>query len=373
MTSQDDGARHAEHGGAFFEAIGVDFSTLERRKDIVNADVLDAWYDPAPGVISTIQAHLPWLIRTSPPTHGEGLRAAIAKARGVQENQLVIGSGSSSLMFLAFPRLIGRASRAVVLDPSYGEYAHLAEKVVGARTRRFKLDPLADFRIDIDALANECKDANLVILVNPNSPNGAYVGRDAIVELLGKLNPSTKLWVDETYIDYAPDGSSAEPLVAEHDNLIVCKSMSKYYGLSGLRIGYLVCKPTLAAQWESLSPPWSVSLIGQVAAVAALDDNAYYKQMTAKTAELRVGLEAELKKLPGVKVFPSITNFLLMRLDKPVAASVCQHAEKQGVFLRNCDSLSDRFQGHYIRTAVKDVEDNQKIIAALRSALEHTS
>ncbi len=369
MATDEINVQHAVHGGAFFDAIGVDFATLERRSEIVNADVLDAWYDPAPGVVNTIQAHLAWLIKTSPPTHGEGLRTAIAEARGVNEDQLVLGAGSSSLMFLALQRLLKPGARVVVLDPTYGEYAHLAGSVLGAQIVRSKLLPQNDFQPDLETVIRDCEGADLVALVNPNSPNGAFVGTEFISGLLDELSPKTTLWIDETYIDYAPAGSSAEPLVAKHKNLIVCKSMSKYYGISGLRLGYLVCPSDLAAAWESVSPPWSVSLIGQVAAVAALADASYYKAMTEKTRELRAELVSELKRLPGVQVFPSITNFVLMRLDKAIAGEVCRGTEADGVFLRNCDSLSSSFQGHYIRTAVKDRPDNERIVAALTKQL----
>src|SRR5262245_16332275 len=85
------------HGGAFFEAIGERFDTLERRRRIIPADVLDAWFPPAPAVLRTLRSHLDWVVRTSPPTHGEGLVAAIAHARGVPAESIVLGGGSSDL------------------------------------------------------------------------------------------------------------------------------------------------------------------------------------------------------------------------------------------------------------------------------------
>ena len=90
------------HGGAFFEAIGAGFDALERRNAVVNADVLDAWFPPAPGVLTALSEHLEWLARTSPPTQSEGMRAAIAAAREVPEDAVLPGAGSSDLIFLAF-------------------------------------------------------------------------------------------------------------------------------------------------------------------------------------------------------------------------------------------------------------------------------
>jgi histidinol-phosphate/aromatic aminotransferase/cobyric acid decarboxylase-like protein len=264
----------AVHGGAFFDALGEDFAHLERVGEIVNADVLDAWYDPSPRVIAAIQAHLSWLIKTSPPTHGDGLRKVISATRGVPSERIVVGAGSSSLMFSAIPRLIKRGDVAVILDPMYGEYAHLLDHLIGAEVRRFEL-PLDDFRVDVARSADFARDAALVVMVNPNSPTGVAVSRPEMEVLLNLLPTTTKLWVDETYIDFVPGSQSVEPLCAAHNNLIVSKSMSKYYALSGLRVGYLACSPSLAIQLEEQNPPWAVGMLAQLAGVEALSDPAY--------------------------------------------------------------------------------------------------
>ena len=103
------------HGGAFFEAIGADFENLNRRHNIINADVLDAWFDPSPKVIAALQEHLLWLVRTSPPTHCEGMVRAIANARGLPEEAVLPGAGSSDLIFLALRHWLNRSSRVLIL------------------------------------------------------------------------------------------------------------------------------------------------------------------------------------------------------------------------------------------------------------------
>src|SRR5215216_2524558 len=89
------------HGGAFFEAVGDDFKSLERSASTINADVLDAWFPPAPAVLDAIQKYLPWLLRTSPPTEAKGLVRRIACVRDLPEECLVVGAGSSNLIYLA--------------------------------------------------------------------------------------------------------------------------------------------------------------------------------------------------------------------------------------------------------------------------------
>jgi hypothetical protein len=114
------------HGGAFFEAIGPSFDRLERAHEVINADVLDAWFPPAPGALAALREHLPWLARTSPPSTCDGLIEAISRTRGVPSECLVPGSGSSDLIYRALLKWLTPASRVLLLEPTYGEYAHVS-------------------------------------------------------------------------------------------------------------------------------------------------------------------------------------------------------------------------------------------------------
>ncbi|MGH9592627.1 MAG: hypothetical protein ACRD5L_06010, partial [Bryobacteraceae bacterium] len=125
------------HGGESFEAVGEDFRTLERGSEVINADVLDAWFDPSPGVIEVLHRFLPFLLRTSPPVDARGLVNAIAHARGIPSDCILPGGGSSDLIFACLPRLASRAKRALILDPTYGEYKHIFENVVKVETKLF--------------------------------------------------------------------------------------------------------------------------------------------------------------------------------------------------------------------------------------------
>ena len=232
------------HGGAFFSAVGEEFDALERRQHIINADVLDAWFPPAPKVLACLEAHLPWLLRTSPPTQSEGLTRAIALARGVQADSILPGAGSSDLIFLALRHWLKPESRVLILDPTYGEYPHVLECVIGCQAERLTLCRSEGYRLDpgrlVDCLAESY---DLVVLVNPNSPTGRHVPREELIAVLRHAPPATRIWVDETYVEYAGPDQSPETFAAASENVIVCKSMSKVYALSGVRAAYLCAGP----------------------------------------------------------------------------------------------------------------------------------
>jgi histidinol-phosphate/aromatic aminotransferase/cobyric acid decarboxylase-like protein len=360
------------HGGAFFEAIGEEFDSLDRSGQIVNADVLDAWFPPAPGVLAAIRAHLPWLVRTSPPTNCEGLVRAIARARGVDPINVVPGGGSSDLIFLALTRWLTGDSRVLILDPMYGEYAHVLERVIGCRVDRLPLTRVADYRVDLSQLVEVVGATryDLVVIVNPNSPTGQHVARAALEKAIDSISPRTRVWVDETYIDYVGSGESLERFAATRENVTVCKSMSKVYALSGMRVGYLCGGEASIARLRRFNPPWAVGLPSQVAGVRALAETDYYPARWAETHLLRRQMATELQLL-GMSVVPGVANFLLCHLPHsgPSAAELAALVRRRGVFVRDVGSMGTSLGAHAVRIAVKDAASNEKIVRAIAAVI----
>ena len=359
------------HGGTFFEVIGTRFDDLNRRHGCINADVLDAWFPPSPKVIDAINAHLPWLLRTSPPNRCDGMIAAIAEARGVSPDNILPGAGSSDLIFLALTRWLNRASRVLLLDPTYGEYAHVLERVIGCTVERFPLERTAGYAPDLEQLAQAVsRGHDLLVIVNPNSPTGHHLSKTALEGVLAGVPAGTRVWVDETYIEYVGSAHSIEPLAAASDNVVVCKSMSKVYALSGARAAYLCAPAHVLEDLRALTPPWAVSLLGQVAAVEALRDPSYYSARYAETHQLRRELARHLSDC-GWDVVDGCANFVLAHLpdDGPDAAAVVARARSQGVFIRDVSSMGRAFGGRAVRVAVKDAAGIARIGEVLRGAV----
>ncbi|MEX2287044.1 MAG: histidinol-phosphate transaminase [Planctomycetaceae bacterium] len=359
------------HGGAFFDEIGVGFEDLRRRHEIINADVLDAWFPPAPAVVDVLREHLDWVLRTSPPTQCDGLIEEISRARGVPRECLVPGAGSSDLVFRALLRWVEPGAHVLILDPMYGEYRHIFENVIGCQVERLMLRADAGFELDLDELSDQLKrEYDLVVLVNPNNPTGGHVPRAQLEPILRDAPATTRFWIDEAYLDYVSPDESLEPFAVTTDNVVICKSMSKVYALSGVRCGYLCGPRVLMEGLRSTAPPWAVSLPAQIAGVLALRDPDYYSGRYAETRRLRADLSAALEQL-GLQVWSSEANFLLCRLPNHSgdAAGLIARCRRRGLFLRDVSSMTARPDSAMFRVAVKDAAMNAAIIEIVRQEL----
>jgi histidinol-phosphate/aromatic aminotransferase/cobyric acid decarboxylase-like protein/N-acyl-L-homoserine lactone synthetase len=364
--------RHAAcyHGGEFFRAIGDDFTTLERKDVIINADVLDAWFDPAPSVVRKLAEHLPFALKTSPPTGCDGMRRAIARARGLPAENILPGAGSSDLIFAGLRHWVTPRSRVLILDPMYGEYAHVLEKVIGARVDRLSLSRTRSYDLNLaDLSARIRRGYDWIVLVNPNSPTGRHTPRRQLESTLLEA-PGTRWWIDETYVDYTGPGESLETHAAASTNVVICKSMSKAYALSGARAAYLCGPAGMMDELGLLCPPWAVSLPGQIAACEALEATHYYRARWNETRVLRAELLDGLESL-GWDVVPGCANFLLCHLPSsaPEAAAVAAHARTHGLFVRDVANMGVSMDGRTLRVAVKDRRTNRAIVQILRRAI----
>ena len=318
-------------------ALGEGLGSLERRRQVVTADILDAWFPPSPKVIAAVGTDLAWVIRTSPPAQADGLVDAIGAARGLDPACIVPGSGLSSLIFLAFGRWLSPSSRVLIIDPMYGEYQFILESLIGCRVERLRLSASNGFVLEPAQLGRALdKGFDMAVLVNPNNPTGTHVASHDLVSVLRGAPTTTRIWVDETYVDFAGEGASLEPLVRSVPNLVVAKSMSKAYALSGLRVGYLAASPDVIEDLRHLSPPWAVSMPGHLAAIEALRDPGYYAACHAETRLLRGRLSKMLCAIPGVEPVASSANFVLCRLptDGPNVEAVLARCADQDVYLR---------------------------------------
>lgn len=369
--------KKAYHGVFFWNKIGDGFNCLSSRKKVINADVLDAPFPPDPKIRKMLKRDMDWLIRTSPPTHSEGLKQTISKVRHIPVENILVSGGSSDLIFSFFSNYLNNRKRnnnVLILDPMYGEYQHILETVLDLEVHRHYLKEELEFTVDFNLLRKNILEVkpSIVVLVNPNSPTGKYFDSKHIENLVEEFT-ETCFVVDETYVDYLDKKFSVETKVKNYENLVIIKSMSKVYALSGLRVGYLVAPETIIDKISPYIAPWSVGLFGQIAGVIALQNEKYYTQqykkvLLAKQKMLSVLTGAEKKG--KIKIFDSCANFFLLRLVNESAKEVVAKLTTKNIFIRNCDSVSKQFQDNFIRIAVKDSKSNRIVVKELLKLIQ---
>jgi histidinol-phosphate aminotransferase len=323
---------------------------------------------PSPAARDAAAASLADMHRYPDPL-GSALKAAIADRNGVAPSQVVLGNGSHELLMMLAQVFAGPDRAVLVSQYGFAVYA-LAAQAAGARldvVPAFGAAAAMPLGHDVDAMAAACReDTGLVYLANPNNPTGTWFGLHALERLLDEVGPDCLVVVDEAYIEYAtdPDLASAARLLAGYPNLVVARTFSKAHGLAGLRVGYVLAHPGLAAVLERVRENFNVSVPGLAAATAALADDGHVARVREENERERGWLAAGLRSL-GVRVGPSQTNFLLLEFGRP-AAPIEAALLREGVVPRPMSGYG--LPGHS-RLTVSTRAENLVLLSALERAL----
>ena len=264
-----------------------------------------------------------------PDPHQKALKAKIAEIKGLDSEMLFLGNGSDEAIDLAFRVFcIPGVSNAVSIAPSYGMY-EVAAAMNDVEFRKVQLCP--DFSMDTEAMLSAADAATrLMFICSPNNPTGNSFPVEQIEDILERFEGVVVL--DEAYIDFSIRPSLA-PLVRKHPNLIVLQTLSKAWGMAGLRIGLAVADPSVISLMSKVKYPYNINVVAQKMALAKLDEAAKDRAVE-EIAGQRFRLEKELAGCPEVKgIYSSDANFLLVRFDNP--DEVYERLLAGGVIVRN--------------------------------------
>lgn len=292
-----------------------------------------------------------------PEASGLSLRQAIATAHGLSVDMVQLGCGSSEILQALCLALAGPGRAVVYAAPSFSMYPVYAA-VAGSRAVPVPLG--ADFALTPAAAVAAVRQAGpgVVLLCNPNNPTGLAVPLAAIEEIAAAV--SVPVVVDEAYYEFY--GETALPLLARYPHLAVTRTFSKAYGLAGARVGYLLAAPALCRAVARVLLPYHVNALSLAAAEAVFADQAVMQAAVAEVTAERQRLAAALAALPGVAVYPSRTNFLLVRV--PPAAQVAAQLAARGVAVRafgGVPALAD-----CVRVTVGTAAENERLLRAWR-------
>lgn len=295
------------------------------------------------------------------------LRAAIGDHHGIAVERIVAGNGAEQLIWW-LPRLL-EARRVLVKAPSYVDYQRAAE-VWQRSVQSIPLRPEEDFALDLERLSAQLQAGDLVWIGQPNNPTGRLTDPDALKQSVS-AHPHVDWAIDEAFIDFVDGVESAVSWGLP--NLIVIRSMTKFYALAGLRLGYAVLAPGRAVSFARLLPEWSVNTLAAAAGSALLTDPdlAAFAQRTRQLiSSERQHLSTTLRAL-GLRVFDSAANYLLLRLPAagPLAADLASRLlHSDGIAVRVCVNYAGLDAG-YLRIAVRTELENQRLLAAIKRLL----
>ncbi|PWW06504.1 L-threonine O-3-phosphate decarboxylase [Paenibacillus cellulosilyticus] len=300
-----------------------------------------------------------------------GLRSKLAQRHGINVDNVLCGNGAAELIDLAIRALRPNGGVGLAV-PCFGEYADAAEKYGGHIVRVPMLED-DSFRLSVERVMEAALGDNrpeIWMIGSPNNPTGMTVDRELILKL---LDTEAFVVIDEAFLDFVPNEEAISLVqeAAKRPNLLVIRSMTKFYAIPGIRLGYAVGSADTIAKMRGLQTPWSVNSLAQWIGEAVLDDVEYEQRTRRWLTEERQWLSADLGKL-GCKVFDSVTNYLLVKLPDECAIDAAQLQQlmgQRGVLIRDASHFAG-LDGRFIRLAVKLREQNERLIEALSACLQ---
>ncbi len=310
--------------------------------------------------IAAIQKNVKALAPMYPDPECSELKKSLSRYLRVDQEWISVGSGAIEIIYW-FARAFAK-SRTVIPVPTFCEY-ELASHKAGAQVT---LVPLHDFELDIDEIIEKAKGADAIFICNPNNPTGTLATRQ-IGKIIESIESSTKIMLDECFIELVdyPDANSMMSRIKEFDNLVILRSLTKSFGLAGLRVGYSVCNPALANKLSADRIPWNVNGLAQAAGVAALADKRHLPRARAIIKKERKFLHDSISKLESFSPLKSDANYFLVNLQGRNSAQFRNALlKKTGVLVRDCSTFTGMGSQH-VRVAVKAHRENLRLLKAL--------
>jgi len=288
------------------------------------------------------------------------LKKALALFVRTAPDRIAAGNGSDEIIELLIKIFAGPGEEIIVCEPTYGMY----QAAANAFNIAVKTCLLTDnFQLNLKAIEQQTsKKTRIIFCCSPNNPTGNLLNENDIKKLCAMFGGP--VIVDEAYIEFSKKESLAK-LGAQFDNLIILRTLSKAWGLAGLRVGYAVADPSVVRYIDRIKLPYNINRVSAGLAIQALSNTEQLRKLCSNIIDERERLAQQLKNL-GVSVFPSNANFLLVRC--PGARSVVRRlAEESGIIIRDMSDkplLADCF-----RITVGTPKENKKLIQALKNLL----
>ena len=349
-------------------AHGGDVYHLARTLGISLQDLVDfsANINPLgfpPGIPAAIAAALPEIVHY-PDRRCLALRLDLAAYHGLSPEHILVGNGSTELIYLAARALEPR--RGLIVTPAFSEYEHALQT---ARVPAAFFPTAETYHFTLQELPTP-QAGDLVFVAHPASPSGALLDPERFFGLADRVEAAgAHLLLDEAFVDFV-EAASFKTHLGLFPHLMILRSFTKFFGIPGMRLGFLLSAPELIHRLAAAQEPWSVSTLAQVMGRTCLADKDYIRETRLVIETERAWLFEGLAALPGLEPFPGRVNYLLVKLTRPgwTAATLRQKILAHGIVIRDASNfrgLDDRF----FRIAVRGREENTRLLQALGRCL----
>ncbi len=313
------------------------------------------------GALRVIERQAGKLAPMYPDPECRDLKKSLSKYAGVDRDMLAVGNGAAEIIYW-FAQAFAK-KRAVVPAPTFCEY-ELASQKAGAKVEFVPLD--VSFSLDPDSVIKNARGADAVFLCNPNNPTGR-LATASIKKIIENVDPSTMILLDECFIELVnrPRENTLVGVLRDFQNLVILRSLTKSFGMAGLRLGYSISSPAVAEKLQSMRVPWNVNALAQAAGIAALADKSHIIKSRALVKKERSFLQDRIKRT-GLVPLESDANYFLIQLKENSTKFRDRLLKKTGVLVRDCSTFTGMGDRH-VRVAVKTHRENIVVTKALEA------
>jgi threonine-phosphate decarboxylase len=308
-----------------------------------------------------------------PDSNSNELRQAIASHYNqLSKNNVVVGNGSTELMYLFAEAFMKKGETALIPAPTFGEYESAVRKT-GETAKFVKLG--RDFNVDAGAFSCEMTGAKIVFLCNPNNPTSILVPNETLTDIVEQaLEQDSLVFLDEDFLEFVENEKALSMInkIKKYPNLFILRSFTKIYGLTGLRVGYGIANEEIINVLLCAKIPWNVNCLAQAAAVAALKDDEHLRVTRELIKKEKTKLLNELSSIKSFKIYPPDANFFFIDIRKSglTATELKNKLLQQGILIRDCTSFRG-LDEYFVRVAVKTHTENERLIEVLKGIVKN--
>ena len=316
-----------------------------------------------PSVKSILKKRLDKMI-FYPDLQSTTLSSSLKKFIGLPKSNLVVGNGAIEIIYNFCSAFLSKKSILIPV-PTFEEY-ETAAKLSDCKISFFKTMNLSE---NLDSFISQIPENGCIFICNPNNPTGTILSKKQLTKIISfAKQKSCIVFVDECFIELVPQSNqSVLNLVNKYDNLFVLRSLTKSFGLAGIRIGYAVASKQFIDILQKIKIPWSVNVLAQEAGIVAIKNKSHLIKSKSIIKKEYNFLKNKISNIQGFECLDSSTNFILIKI-KQDSTKLQKKLLKHKILIRDCKNFRG-LNNHYIRVAIKSHKDNLKLVNALRATI----